>query len=139
MSRIDSDGIVRGPEEVDKTPPSAETGQPQPEGERPVLPPVADEPEPRSEPPTPEGIDALIEAEVGEFIAKFRAEHPAMYRVLKSRLEHPLKIEMNTLVRDAVYRQLKADTDEAVDLGQIVKAIAGIVLDLAGRFLPLIG
>lgn len=99
----------------------------------------APEPSEPQGPPTETEIDALIEAEVGEFIEKFEAEHPMMYRLLTSKLGRPLRIEMNTLVRDAVYKQLVADTDEAVDLGQIVKAIAEIVLMVAGRFLPLIG
>ena len=95
-------------------------------------------PEPKS-PPTEAEIDAAIEFEIGQFIDAFRAEHAGAYRAIKARLGHPLEFEITGLVRDQVYAQLLANTDEAVDLGQIVKAIAEIVLNVVGRFLPMLG
>lgn len=117
-----------------------------PEPEQPTPPPVPPtpdpepepEPEPKPQPPTEAEIDAMIEAEVGKLIEDFKAEHFMVYKRLRARLNEPLEITMQSLVRDQVYKQLVADTDEAVDLGQIIKAIAEIVLMVAGKFLPLL-
>ena len=145
---MSSEKMVDGGPVEDAVPVEAEaeniTEQPAPESApepeyEPTHGETASEPPPAPEPPTPEEIDATIEATVGEFIGPFRAEHPGTYRMLAAKLGHPLEFEMTGLVRDAVYRQLAVNTDEAVDLGQIVKAIAEIVLTVAGRFLPMLG
>lgn len=88
--------------------------------------------------PTISEVNIIIEQAVRVTIDDFQRAHPMTCRVLRDRLGHPLQLEIISLVRDAVYSHLKAETEKAVDIGQLAKAVAVFALKVVGRFLPLI-
>lgn len=81
------------------------------------------------------GADEIIEEAVAKAIERFKHEHPETYKVLVRRIENPVALVVETLKRDATYKQLVTETDEAVDLARITVGIAEVALTVAEKFL----
>lgn len=80
-------------------------------------------------------IDEIIEAAVGVSIEAFKRRHPTSYRYIIRRLGDPLEFTIKALKEDELYQQLIANTEEALDIANVVRVIVSVALSVAERLL----
>lgn len=83
----------------------------------------------------PINADQIIEEAVEKAIERFKAEHPETYKALVRRIDNPVELVIESLKRDAYYRQLVVETDEAVDIARIIVGITEAALAVVEKFL----
>ena len=76
-------------------------------------------------------IDEQIEEAIGIGVQQFADQHPATYKVLVERLGDPLIIVIEHLKRDEAYQALLAQTDQEVDIANIIKVLVPVILSIA--------
>lgn len=84
--------------------------------------------------PEPSSKD-IIAAALGEAYEQFAREHPSTAKVLRGRLNDPVKFIMDSLQRDAAYQALVAQTEEELSLAAILKVIIPAMLQIVTTFL----
>lgn len=80
-------------------------------------------------------IDEIIEAAVGVSMAAFERRHPTTARYLIRRLGDPLEFTIEALKKDELYQQLIANTEDALDIANIIRVIVSVALSVAERLL----
>jgi len=80
-------------------------------------------------------IDEIIEAAVGISMEAFARRHPTTARYLIRRLGDPLEFTIKALKEDELYQQLIANTEEALDIANVIRVIVSVALSVAERLL----
>jgi len=83
-------------------------------------------------------VEEQVQDAVQISIAQFAHEHPATYTVLTERLGDPVTFVIDGLKRDEAYQALVAQTNEEVDIANIIKVLIPVVLRIAEAALGLL-
>lgn len=84
---------------------------------------------------TKQTIDEIIEAAVSVSMEAFKRRHPTSYRYIIRRLGDPLEFTIKALKEDELYQQLIANTEEALDVANIIRVVVSVALSVAERLL----
>lgn len=80
-------------------------------------------------------INEIIEAAVGVSMEAFTRRHPTTARYLIRRLGDPLEFTIKALKEDELYQQLIANTEEALDIANVIRVIVSVAMSVAERLL----
>jgi len=83
-------------------------------------------------------VEEQVQDAVQISIAQFAHGHPATYTVLTERLGDPVTFVIDGLKRDEAYQALVAQTNEEVDIANIIKVLIPVVLRIAEAALGLL-